>query len=72
MYIKSRPRNEALDCMVYSIAAYAIINIDVNSLADRRDNDVADAPEIQQEQRTKPVAMPFVPRTGSGFVNSWR
>jgi hypothetical protein len=41
-------------------------------LADRRDNDVADEPEIQQEQRTKPVAMPFVPRTGSGFVNSWR
>jgi phage terminase large subunit GpA-like protein len=69
MYVKTRPRNEALDCMVYSIAAYAIINIDVNSLADRRD-----LPEVEEpvNQRVEPVAKPFVPRTGSGFVNSWR
>lgn len=69
MYVKTRPRNEALDCMVYSIAAYAIINIDVNSLADRRD-----LPEVEEpvNQRVEPVAKPFVPKTGSGFVNSWR
>ena len=67
VFQKIRPRNEALDCFVYAIAAYAILNVDVNALADQR----------KSENSTKPVApsqpkQPFVPRTGKGFVNSWR
>ena len=35
-WIKMRPRNEALDCRVYAIAAYAILNLNINRLADRQ------------------------------------
>ncbi len=69
-YIKIRPRNEALDCFVYSIAAYAILNVDVNSMARRveyerteQENDVKSTPDKPKK--------PFVPRN-KGFLNSWR
>lgn len=70
-YIKIRPRNEALDCFVYSIAAYAILNVDINAMARRieserevEENDVKSTPNRQKK--------PFVPKTGKGFLNSWR
>jgi phage terminase large subunit GpA-like protein len=69
-YIKIRPRNEALDCFVYSMAAYAILNVDVNSMAKRveyernePDNEVKSAPNAPKK--------PFVPKN-KGFLNSWR
>jgi len=70
MYVKTRPRNESLDTMVYSIAAYAIININVNSLADKREREgdpILDLPEPAPKKRPS-----FVPRMSGGFVNSWR
>jgi phage terminase large subunit GpA-like protein len=35
VFQKIRNRNEALDCYVYSLAAYSIINVSVNSIADK-------------------------------------
>jgi phage terminase large subunit GpA-like protein len=64
-YIKVRTRNEALDCMVYSIAAYAIINVDINALAERQEREVP----VQEPEKAKKPA--FVPRK-KNFMNSWR
>ena len=68
IFQKIRPRNEALDCMVYSMAAYAILNVDVNTISDRLKSraEVVEKPEPVKNQR------PFIPRTGGGFVNAWR
>ena len=68
-FVKTRPRNEALDCFVYALAAYAIVGINVNSLADRIE---AQEPSEPQSEAKKTVTQPFVPRVGRNFVNSWR
>jgi len=70
MYEKIRPRNEALDCLVYAYAAYAIIGLNVNALADRLDEKGDDTAPV--ETKPKPKQRPFVPNTGKNFVNSWR
>jgi phage terminase large subunit GpA-like protein len=44
-YIKTRPRNDALDCRVYAMAAFAILNMNINRLADR-----------MAQQKTEPEA----------------
>jgi phage terminase large subunit GpA-like protein len=69
LFQKIRPRNEALDCFVYAIAAYAILGINVNSLAERKNvkdtTQVSDQPQAERKQS-------FVPKVGRGFTNSWR
>lgn len=64
-FVKTRQRNEALDCMVYALAAYSILGLNVNALADRitEQTDKPD-PETPTPRR--------IPRRSSGFVNSWR
>ena len=66
---KIRPRNEALDCRVYAIAALSILNTDVNMLSERfakpdKTVEVVETP-ITQVVRRKP-------KRPSSFVNSWR
>ena len=71
VFQKFRSRNEALDCMVYSVSAYAILNVDVNSVSDR----LKSKPVEVQEEEPKEIKQPFVPRTrrgSGGFVNAWR
>jgi len=68
VYEKIRPRNEALDCMVYAIAAYGILGVDVNSFADRAT--VKEEKSVDEPQQ--PAKNNFIPRTGRGFTNSWR
>lgn len=68
VYEKIRPRNEALDCMVYALAAYGILGVDVNSFADR----AAMKQEKPVEDSEKTAKNAFIPRTGRGFTNSWR
>jgi len=70
VYEKIRPRNEALDCLVYAYAAYAIIGINVNALADRLEH--ADDENVDTAPQPKPKQRPFVPPTGKNFINSWR
>jgi phage terminase large subunit GpA-like protein len=69
-FVKMRPRNEALDCFVYAIAAYAILGINVNTLAERKLQEKTDGSKEEQVQK-KPTHG-FVPRVGNNFVNSWR
>jgi len=70
-FVKTRPRNEALDCFVYALAAHAIIGVNVNALAARLD---AAPVETKQEAAPEPRRQAFVPRPAraGGFVNSWR
>lgn len=72
VYEKIRPRNEALDCMVYAIAAYGILGINVNTLARRIEEKppVEKAENPQKPQRNSGL-VGIKPRQG-GFANSWR
>lgn len=72
---KIRPRNEALDCRIYAMAALAILNLDVNNLADRQERasaSVASQNEIQSNEQNITLRRPMRQRPKSGFVNSWR
>jgi phage terminase large subunit GpA-like protein len=72
---KIRPRNEALDCRIYAMAALAILNLNVNSIADRQERAsaiVADGNELQISEQNTPIRRPMRQRPKGGFVNSWR
>jgi len=67
-FVKTRTRNEALDCRVYAYAALCILSLNINAVADRVVN--APEPETQPKpQQQNPLARR--PKQG-GFVNSWR
>ena len=72
VFEKIRARNEALDCMVYSYAAYAILGINVNSMADKIASEEPIKSIKEDNNDRKPQSRPFVPPTGRNFVNSWR
>ena len=71
VFEKVRARNEALDCMVYSIAAYSILGVNVNALASK----IAGQEQPQQQEsnpeRKQESFVPSYPRKGN-FANSWR
>jgi phage terminase large subunit GpA-like protein len=76
-WVKTRPRNEALDCRVYALAALGIMNLNLNSLANRFAASAEKArPEdkIEPVQASQPVRRPMQPRRGAGggFVQGWR
>lgn len=54
--------------MVYALAAYGILGVDVNSFADR----AVAKDEKPVEEPKKTAKNTFIPRTGRGFTNSWR
>lgn len=72
VFEKIRARNEALDCMVYSYAAYAIIGVNVNTLADKLDSEPAKETKQDQPLTDKDRARGFFPQANRSFVNSWR
>jgi phage terminase large subunit GpA-like protein len=66
-FVKIRQRNEALDCMVYALSAYAILNVNVNSVADR----MSERKNVQEKQPDKKSPLVRdVPKRN--FVNAWR
>jgi len=72
VFKKIRDRNEALDCFVYAMAALAILNVNLETLAAKSKfkHNVDENPSKEDESRAKKT--PFVPKVGRGFVNSWR
>ena len=73
IFEKVRPRNEALDTMVYSLSAYAIIGINVNAFADK----LGSKPEKIINEVSRPALgnqnyIPAQPKRSGGFANSWR
>jgi len=67
-FVKTRPRNEALDCRVYAIGALAILNLNLNAIADRQQ---AQQPEPEKQPDPAPQAFRRRRQPG-GFVNGWR
>jgi len=69
-FVKTRARNEALDCRVYAYAALSILSLRLNDIADRIANAPAEPEKPKQPQvQNNPV---FRPRPSGGFVNGWR
>lgn len=69
-FVKTRARNEALDCRVYSYAALSILSLRLNDIADRIANAPAEPEKPKQPQvQSSPI---FKPRPSGGFVNGWR
>lgn len=72
-FVKIRPRNEGLDCMVYALAAYNILGVNVNAIMAKiqeRRNSVQ-----EEEYQPEPISRMKRPGRGgrpSGFVNNWR
>jgi len=70
-FVKTRTRNEALDCRVYAIGALAILNLNLNAIADRREAQPAPADLPQSPPVPEVFRRRRQPRSG-GFVNGWR
>ena len=69
-FVKTRNRNEALDCRVYAYGALAILNLNINAIADRRSRQ-ADQP-VSESVSAAPARKYQPPRKSGGFVNGWR
>ena len=68
-WVKTRTRNEALDVRVYALAALALMNTNINRLAQRFENKPITETKTETEA---PRAASKVRRSQSGFVNGWR
>ena len=74
-FVKIRTRNEALDVRVYAMAALGILNLNLNTLADRQTN----RPLMVVENPPEPM-QPLIPKRNNvirrpqngGFVGGWR
>ena len=68
-FVKTRTRNEALDCRVYSIGAFSILNLNLNAISDKINMEKekkVEKEEISQPIRRKPIY------GGRNFINNWR
>jgi phage terminase large subunit GpA-like protein len=78
-WVKTRPRNEALDVRCYSVAAYAALNTNINKVADRlrlrgdqlRQDNTAEATAEKPISVVRPIGRPQR-RRASGYVSSVR
>ena len=68
-FVKTRTRNEALDCRVYAYAALSILSLRLNDIADRIKNAPVEEEKPVDNVQNSPF---FKPRPQGGFVNSWR
>jgi phage terminase large subunit GpA-like protein len=79
---KIRPRNEALDCRVYALAAYSLLNANMNLVADKLQSrptvSEASTETVEVDQVPIEIQTPIIARTvrrapqRGGFVNGWR
>ena len=68
-WVKTRPRNDALDCRVYATGAFAILNMNINRVADRKAQQRA---EPAQSEQMPVAAMQRAPaRRGRGGGGNW-
>lgn len=70
-YVKTRPRNEALDVRVYAMAALYILNVNINAMA----NKMAKERNVEQENakatQNKNLQSKIM-RKNSSWVNGWK
>lgn len=72
VWVKTRPRNEALDVRCYAMAAYSIIGVNVNTIASKMERAVKPEQENEPEQPTMREKLRPSRRRQGGFVNQWR
>ena len=65
-WVKIRPRNEALDCRVYAVAAFSVLNTDVNKLADRLEIQSQSVVKVDKKESKQ-----YVKPRNNNFVNGW-
>ena len=66
-FVKTRTRNEALDCRVYAIGALSILNLNLNLISDRIQNEKINKTEEPTKRPVRPNRF-----RGNSFVNGWR
>jgi len=66
-FVKTRTRNEALDCRVYAIGALSILNLNLNVISDRIQNEKVKTTEEPSKRPIRPNRF-----RGNSFVNGWR
>lgn len=66
-FVKTRTRNEALDCRVYAIGALSILNLNLNVISDRMQNEKINKTEEPTKRPVRPNRF-----RGNSFVNGWR
>lgn len=66
-FVKTRTRNEALDCRVYAIGALSILNLNLNVISDRIQNEKVKTTEEPSKRPVRPNRF-----RGNSFVNGWR
>ena len=75
---KIRPRNEALDCRVYAVAAYGLLNANINAVASKIEARAIEANETEPaETQAEPMQhviaqRPIRRKPSGGWVNGWR
>jgi len=71
-YVQTRPRNEALDCDVYNLAAYEILNPNINAIKSKLISNAIPEPEVKTHQQKQPTKQrPSRIKRSGGFVNKW-
>ena len=63
-FVKTRQRNEALDVRVYAMAAFALLNVNLQSLARKFRNPAS-------KQEPSKTNMPIRQKNVTSFVNRW-
>ena len=64
-WVLMRPRNEALDCRVYAVSAFILLNADLNTIAQRQKKVQTDNPNKVNPNRLKHYTK------NSNFVRRW-
>ena len=64
-WVLMRPRNEALDCRVYAVSAFILLNADLNTIAQRQKKIQTDNPNKVNPNRLKHYTK------NSNFVRRW-
>jgi len=64
-WVLMRPRNEALDCRVYAVSAFILLNADLNTIAQRQKKIQTDNPNKVNQNRLKHYTK------NSNFADRW-
>jgi phage terminase large subunit GpA-like protein len=74
-WVKTRDRNEALDCFGYAFASYHILNPAIDKLKTRKESQQKKEEEVDDKTFDLPLDKPkrkaTRPRRRGGFVNRW-
>ena len=66
-WVKIRPRNEALDCRTYAVASFAVLNTDINMLAERLELQIQESDKVDKDNNNQYV----LNKKPINFVESW-